>query len=89
MENELREALLEAAMAYGKAMNLAISGVSRRIKNNPHFFGGVADPTKSFTARTFDEVMLWFADNWPEGTERPFGLMKWINATGYKREVAA
>lgn len=78
MEAELRNILLSTARAYAAVEDCGITTVARRVKNNAGFFKGIADPTKSFTARTYDEVMRWFAKNWPEGKERPFELLKWI-----------
>ncbi len=78
MENELRNTLLDTAAAFAKASNCAVSTVGRRVKNDPNFFNRLSDPTNSFTVRTFDQVMRWCADNWPEGKQMPLGLMKWI-----------
>lgn len=86
MENLLRTTLIETATAFAKASDCALSSVGRRIKNDSGFFDRVADPTRSFTARTFDEVMRWCADNWPNGKQMPFGLMKWAADTGYEIE---
>lgn len=86
MEKELRKTLMETAVAFAKASDCAVSTVSRRVKNDPNFFSRLSDPTKSFTARTFDEVMRWCADNWPEGKQLPLGLMKWMAETGHQRQ---
>lgn len=89
MENELRKILLETAAAFAKASDCAVSTVGRRVKNDPNFFNRLSDPENSFTARTFDQVMRWCADNWPEGKHLPLGLMKWMADTSYQREEAA
>jgi hypothetical protein len=88
MENELRKILLETAASFAKASDCAVSTVSRRAKNDPNFFARMEDTSKTFTARTFDEVMRWCADNWPEGKQLPLALMKWIDETGYCSEAA-
>lgn len=85
MENELRKTLLETAAAFAKASNCAVSTVARRSKKDPNFFSRIADPENSFTARTYDEVMRWCADHWPEGKQLPLGLMKWMSDIGYQR----
>ncbi|WP_426238141.1 hypothetical protein [Pararhizobium sp. DWP1-1-3] len=85
MEKVLRQSLLNTAAVYARASGCAISTVSRRVKNNAAFFKDIGDPTKSFTARTYDEVMRWFAKNWPEGKERPFELLKWIRESDERR----
>jgi hypothetical protein len=81
MENELRTILLRTAQAYASATACALSTVSRRCRNDSSFFVRIADPTKSFTARTFDEVMAWFDSEWPVGKEKPFCLLKWRTET--------
>ena len=85
MEKVLRQSLLNTATVYAEASGCAISTVSRRVKNNAAFFKDIADPSKSFTARTYDDVMRWFARNWPEGKERPFELLMWIRESGQRR----
>ncbi len=87
MENLLRQTLIDTAVAFAHADGCALSNVSRRVKNDPNFFSRLSDTSKSFTARSFDEVMRWCADNWPQGKQMPLGLMKWIAETNY--EVAA
>jgi hypothetical protein len=88
MENELRKNLLETASAFAQAAGCAVSTVSRRSTKDPNFFARLEDPTKSFTARTYDMVMRWCADHWPEGKHLPPALMHWMADTAYQREVA-
>lgn len=71
MEAELRRSLRAVANAFAEANGCALSTVSRRCRNDSGFFHRLADPSKSFTARTFDEVMQWFSTNWPDGSEWP------------------
>ncbi|WP_028748005.1 hypothetical protein [Rhizobium mesoamericanum] len=80
MENDLRKTLLATASAYSDLTGCATSTISRRVKNNASFLAGIADPSKSFTLRTYDEVMGWFAKNWPSDKQKPLGLMTWIEA---------
>ncbi|MDG3577150.1 hypothetical protein P7F60_12180 [Rhizobium sp. YJ-22] len=89
MENELRKILLETAAAFASASDCAVSTVARRAKSDPNFFSRLANPENSFTARTFDQVMRWCADNWPEGKQLPLGLMKWMAEIGYQRPEVA
>ncbi|ASP84785.1 MULTISPECIES: hypothetical protein [Sinorhizobium] len=83
MEQELRKILLNTAAAYAAAEACALSTISRRVKNDAAFFTRISQTDKSFTARTFDEVMHWFAENWPKEAQRPLELMKWIADTGF------
>jgi hypothetical protein len=87
MENELRKTLLETAASFAKASDCAVSTISKRLMNDPNFFARLNDTSRTFTARTFDDVMKKCAANWPEGKQLPFGLMKWMADTGYQREV--
>lgn len=84
MENELRKTLLETAAAFAKASDCALSTVARRAKSDPNFFSRLADTSNSFTARTYDQVMRWCANNWPANHQMPYGLMKWMSDTGYQ-----
>ena len=85
MENLLRKTLIETGVAFAHADGCALSSVSRRVKNDPNFFSRLSDTSKSFTARSFDEVMRWCADNWPDGKQMPLGLMKWLADTGHRK----
>jgi len=71
MENELRRHLLSVAAMYAAAAQCALSTVSRRCRNDSSFFERIADPSKSFTVKTYDEVIAWFRENWPDGAEEP------------------
>lgn len=71
MENELRSHLLAIAALYASSAKCALSTVSRRCRNDSSFFERIADPTKSFTVKTYDEVITWFDENWPEGAAKP------------------
>lgn len=71
MEHTLRASLVAIAVAFANAENCALSTVSRRCRNDSAFFRRISDVDKSFTLRTFDEVMQWFSDNWPHGQEWP------------------
>jgi hypothetical protein len=86
MENELRKILLDTAASFANADGCAVSTVGRRVKNDPTFFNRLSDPCNSFTARTFDQVMRWCAENWPSGKQMPLGLMKWMADVGFQPE---
>lgn len=74
MENELRHQLLAVSAAFAQAEQCGLSMVSRRCRNDSGFFHRLADESKSFTARTFDEVMRWFSEHWPDGHAWPEGI---------------
>jgi hypothetical protein len=89
MENQLRQILIETASAFAHADGCAVSGVGRRAKSDPNFFARLHDTTKTFTTRTFDEVMGWCATNWPTGKPMPLDLMRWMAETRYQPKQLA
>lgn len=78
MEDELRTILISTAQAYAAATCCGMTTVARRVKNNAAFFKRLSDPSTSFTARSFDEVMEWFSDNWPSDNQKPLELLQWM-----------
>ncbi|MGF7051903.1 hypothetical protein GGC47_001068 [Bosea sp. OAE752] len=71
IEHDLRLYLLQVANQYAGATDAALSTVARRCRNDSSFFKRIADPSQSFTVKTFDEVIAWFRDNWPADREMP------------------
>lgn len=74
MESHLRHIMLSIASRYAKDADCALSTVSRRCRNDSAFFDRISDTSKSFTVKTFDEVVAWFNANWPEGKAKPEAL---------------
>lgn len=75
MENELRTDLRTCAESYALARGLEMSTVGRRAAGDWRFFDRITEG-KSFTARTYDNVMRWFASNWPPGHPWPKGVRR-------------
>lgn len=73
MEDELRHHLITCASAFAGAKGLSISTVGRQAANDWRFFDRLDDGS-GFTVGKYDEVMRWFAENWPEGTAWPSDL---------------
>lgn len=73
MEDELRYHLVTCAAAFVAATGLSISTVGRQAANDWRFFPRLEDGA-GFTAGKYDEVMRWFAANWPEAAEWPAGV---------------
>ena len=65
MEHQLRQHMIAVARAFAEAEDCGLSTVSRRCRNDSGFFRRIEDPAKSFTARTYDEVIDWFRNRWP------------------------
>lgn len=82
MEAQLRETLRTLSTVFAQASDCALSTVSRRCRNDSGFFHRLADPSKSFTVRTFDEVMQWFSDNWPTHAAWPATISRPAGANG-------
>ena len=65
MEQDLRCHLLTCAGAFIASKDrMALTTVGRLAAGDWHFFIRIRDGA-SFTARKYDEVIAWFADNWP------------------------
>lgn len=81
IEKTLRQNLIAMAKAYARANRIKLATVSRRAHGDAPFFDSLVAEERgktprrrrpySFTARKYDEVMGWFAANWPEGLDRP------------------
>lgn len=66
MERELAAHLLFVARAFAQAKGLSLTTLGRKAAWDGRFFDNLADPTKSFTARKYDEVLAFFSAHWPE-----------------------
>lgn len=73
MEEQLRNQLFALSEAYMSATGARVTAVARACAKDGWFFNALRDG-KGFTARKYDEVVLWFAENWPVGAEWPEGV---------------
>jgi len=73
MENELRHHLVTCAAAFVVASGLSLATVGRQAANDWRFFVRL-ESGAGFTAGKYDEVMRWFAANWPKGAAWPDGI---------------
>jgi hypothetical protein len=69
METELRSNLMLCAASYAEARKVSLSTLGRLAAGDWRFFR--EDGGKTFTARKYDEVMIWFSEQWPEGLDWP------------------
>jgi hypothetical protein len=76
MENELRDNLLKCAMAYSAVTKRGLSTLGRLAAGDWRFFDHLSDDQRTFTARKYDEVIAWFAANWPTNGEWPEGVVR-------------
>ncbi len=70
METALAADLFALASAYGEAKNIEEATVGRHCAADGRFFERLRDG-KTFTIRKYDEVVAWFATNWPAQIEWP------------------
>ena len=70
MESELRAHLLTTGQAYAGAAGLELSTVGKNCAADGRFFDRLREGA-GFTARKYDEVMVWFSTRWPEGSAWP------------------
>ena len=75
MEETLRHQLAQCLSLYESLTGVKPSAVSRRAVNDARFVDRVL-AGEGFTVRTYDKVVQWLSDhwpdaNWPEGVPRP------------------
>lgn len=75
MESELATNLIALGSAYGTARALKETTVGRLCAADGQFFSRIRDG-KTFTAKKYDEVVGWFALNWPSGAQWPRGVVR-------------
>lgn len=68
METELRSNLMICASAYAGARKVSLSTLGRLAAGDWRFF---REDGSTFTARKYDEVMLWFSEQWPSDVGWP------------------
>lgn len=73
MERELLENMLTVTGAYEAATDRSRSYVARAALGNSKFFDQIESGI-GWTARTYDRLMQWLSDNWPEGFGWPPGV---------------
>lgn len=65
MEDELRSHLLHLAATYSDATGVSPATIGKRAINDNTFFQRL-EAEAGFTVKTFDRVVGWLSDNWPE-----------------------
>lgn len=79
METELASNLMALGEAFGKARKLEETTVGRLCASDGRFFSRIRDG-KTFTAKKYDEVVAWFAANWPQDVEWPEAINRQVAA---------
>lgn len=70
METELATNLLTLASIFGETRKLEESTVGRLCAQDARFFSRIRGG-KTFTAKKYDGVVLWFSENWPDAVKWP------------------
>jgi hypothetical protein len=73
MEQTLRDHLSTLASKYAALTGTTAATVGKRAINDNTFFARVLEG-QGFTVRTFDKVVAWFSDNWPDDASWPEGI---------------
>ena len=68
MESELKANLMLCAASYAAARKVSLSTLGRLAAGDWRFF---REDGSTFTARKYDEVMIWFSEQWPDGLDWP------------------
>ncbi|UGY14172.1 hypothetical protein HAP48_0037290 [Bradyrhizobium septentrionale] len=76
MEKQLILNLLAVARAFATSRGIELSTVGRVAAGDWRFFDHISDGAKTFTARKYDLVMVWFSENWPAGEAWPEGVAR-------------
>lgn len=80
MNSTSRERLLAVARAYAEARGLSLTTVSFQAANDGKILGRIASG-RDITTRTYDDMMGWFSDRWPDGARWPAGVDRPVPAS--------
>jgi hypothetical protein len=70
MEAELKAHMVKVGTRFSVATGLASSTVGMRVARDGRFFDRLTDG-RGFTVKTYDNVLQWFSDHWPDNAEWP------------------
>ncbi len=76
MEHTLRSSLEILAAQFTAATDLSKAAIGQRSINDNTFFTRLAKGEAGFNIRTYDRVVLWLSENWPEGIDWPDGVAR-------------
>jgi hypothetical protein len=76
MEDTLRTHLLDLTRAFGEATGASAATVGKRAVNDNTVLARIAAGDMGFNIRTYDRLVRWFSDNWPENAEWPVAVMR-------------
>lgn len=70
MEETLRQHLLMTARAFEASTGVSLASIGKRSLNDNTFFSRLG-ADQGFTVKTYDRVMGWLREHWPDGVELP------------------
>ena len=83
----LRTHMTHCAKALEDADGISWASIGKRALNDNTFFARLQQGG-GFTIRTYDRLMQWFSDNWPEGAVWPADVPRPSPSQPVPREAA-
>jgi hypothetical protein len=71
MEDTLRTHLLDLARIFTDATKVSAATIGKRALNDNTVLARMAAGDMGFNIRTYDRLVGWFAENWPDGADWP------------------
>lgn len=71
IEPLMRDNLLVLAKAYCNGTGRTLGSLGRQVHGDTPFFLRLEAGEGTVSARKYDDVMAWFAANWPADVKRP------------------
>ena len=71
MEETLRNHLLELARLFEAKTGITAGTVGKRALNDNTVFARLRAAETGFGVRTYDKLVRWFSENWPNGAKWP------------------
>ena len=71
MEKLLSDHLKTLADRFLGATGLKLTTIGRLAAGDWRFFRNLDDEAKGFNIKTYDRIVQWFSDNWPDQIEWP------------------
>lgn len=76
----LRDQLIAVSDIFAQARGIGRQRLSTIVLNRGSTLDRIADGKSDLTTGTFENAMLWFSDNWPEGAEWPAEIPRPVRA---------
>ncbi len=86
MEESARADLMLLAARFSDVEGISLQAVGLRALKDNTFFRRIAQGS-GFNVRTYDRLVVWFSENWPDGAKWPTEVVRPLPQP--VREVAA